>query len=326
MLHKICSPGLTLLFLAPIIGELLSGSSPPTEFLNPFTLLLLVILYGGGALLTRELAHHWNGGWLTILILGAAYGIAEEGLICKSFFDPNWMDIGILGSYGRWLGVNWVWSLELILFHAVFSTAIPVLLVNLMFPAAHSEIWISRWAFKWLSVLWLVNGTFVYFFISSYRPPLILYMLASIAVVILVAIAWRLPSSISVFDQIFTTHSFWFGLIGYLGTIALFVLAWVFPNAGINPLLTLFFMAFLPLMFSWIILKVPGKGILDSPKHQFALASGALSFFIILAPLQELDKSRTDNTSGMTFVSLLFVIFLIWLGWHINHRGSREIS
>jgi hypothetical protein len=29
--------------------------------------------------------------------------------------------------------------------------------------------------------------------------------------------------------------------------------------------------------------------------HQFALMSGGLAFFIFLAPLQELDETRTDN-------------------------------
>jgi len=48
----------------------------------------------------------------------------------KNFFDPAWTDFGILGNYGGWLGVNWVWSLMLTIYHAVFSIAIPVVLVN----------------------------------------------------------------------------------------------------------------------------------------------------------------------------------------------------
>lgn len=46
---------LTLLVLAPAIGELLSGSSTPQQFFNPLSFLLLVGLYGCGALLVREL-------------------------------------------------------------------------------------------------------------------------------------------------------------------------------------------------------------------------------------------------------------------------------
>ena len=47
-------PVLVLLVLAPAVGELLSGSSPPLQFFNPVSFLLLVGLYGCGALLVRE--------------------------------------------------------------------------------------------------------------------------------------------------------------------------------------------------------------------------------------------------------------------------------
>ncbi len=42
--------------MSPAIGDLLSGSSPPLQFFNPVLLLLLVALYGCGALLVREAA------------------------------------------------------------------------------------------------------------------------------------------------------------------------------------------------------------------------------------------------------------------------------
>mgnify|MGYP001154199992 CR=1 FL=1 len=101
-------PIITLLLLSPLCGELLSSSSPPVEFFNPSTLLLFGALYGCGALLIREVVHRWNKGWASIFILGMAYGIFEEGVVVRSFFNPAWMDLGILGMYGRWMGVNWV--------------------------------------------------------------------------------------------------------------------------------------------------------------------------------------------------------------------------
>ncbi len=103
-------PVLTLLVLSPAIGELLSGSSPPLQFFNPLFFMLLVGLYGCGALLVRETValHRLNAAGL--LLLGAAYGIVEEGLMCKSFFNPHWTDTGFLSVYGRAGGVNWVWA------------------------------------------------------------------------------------------------------------------------------------------------------------------------------------------------------------------------
>lgn len=36
--------------------------------------------------------------WLSL------YNILEEGLMVKSFFDPSWLDLGVLGIYGGWGG------------------------------------------------------------------------------------------------------------------------------------------------------------------------------------------------------------------------------
>jgi hypothetical protein len=57
-MRKHLLPALTLFLLSPLIGELVSGSSPPANWLHPMTFLLVVPLYGSGAVLAREL---WGG-------------------------------------------------------------------------------------------------------------------------------------------------------------------------------------------------------------------------------------------------------------------------
>jgi hypothetical protein len=111
--RKTLSPALVLFFLAPVIPELLTGSTPLANFLNPFGFALLVGLYGSGAVVARELTYRLGKGWPALLGLGAAYGIIEEGLMVRSFFSPNWPDLGVLAQYGRWAGVNWIWALQL---------------------------------------------------------------------------------------------------------------------------------------------------------------------------------------------------------------------
>ena len=46
-------------------------------------------------------------------------------------------------------------------------------------------------------------------------------------------------------------------------------------------------------------------------RETFSLAAGLLTFRIILAPLQELDHSRTDVTAGMGLVGLVFAAILL---------------
>ena len=75
-------PVILLLLLAPLIAEVLWGTTTVT---NPAAYLIQIGLYGGGAVLIREVVRRWGGGWPSILLLGAAYGAIEEGLL-----EPNW--------------------------------------------------------------------------------------------------------------------------------------------------------------------------------------------------------------------------------------------
>lgn len=127
-------PWMVLVLLSITFAEFLTGSTfVLLPLLNPLSGLFLIGLYGAGVLLVREAAVRWQKGWPTVLLLGAAYGIAEEGLGTKTFFGP--VGVGHLAVYGHWLGVNWVWATELSLFHAVFSIALPIAMVGLLFPA-----------------------------------------------------------------------------------------------------------------------------------------------------------------------------------------------
>ena len=47
---------LALLFLSPIVGEMISGSTPPLLFVQPFALIFLPAMYGAWALLTHEVS------------------------------------------------------------------------------------------------------------------------------------------------------------------------------------------------------------------------------------------------------------------------------
>ncbi len=142
---------LTLLVLSPVIGELLSGSSPPSRFFNPVAFMFMVGLYGCGAVLIRETAVRRNLGAAGVLLLGAAYGVLEEGLTCKSFFNPFWTDTGYLSIYGRALGVNWVWAFGLTFYHMVVSITVPIFLVEAIFPEAASEPWLRKRGLKFAS-------------------------------------------------------------------------------------------------------------------------------------------------------------------------------
>ena len=132
-------PVLCLLLLSPGIPEYLSSSSPLNAIiLNPpmflFQLLANLGLYGPGVLLVREAKVRWKKGWGPVLLLGAAYGILEEGVALSTLFNPGAGPVGSLGVYGHWLGVNWVWLVGILPVHMIYSISVPILLLGLALP------------------------------------------------------------------------------------------------------------------------------------------------------------------------------------------------
>ncbi len=308
-----------------MIGELLSGSAPPVEFFNPFGLVILPALYGSGALLIRELSLRWGKRWPTILVLGLAYGVVEEGLMVKSFFDPNWMDLGLLGVYGRWMGVNWIWSVSLMVYHATVSIAIPIMLVELIYPHQRDQPWLARRGRVGLSALLVAVVAFGYLALTTYRPPFLHYLFAIFTTIGLGCIGRHLPTQFKSKQFRSAWKSFWIGTLGLGGMTAFFLCSWALPAWGLPPLLTFLALAIGSTTFILLVLRASGGGTWDD-KGRFALAAGALSFFILLAPLSENDPSRLDNPAGMTVVALLTLVALVILRWHIHRRETLKLS
>ncbi len=316
-------PALFLFFLAPAIGELLSGSAPPVEFFNPLILLILSALYGSGAVLARELALRWNKRWPTILTLGLAYGIIEEGLLVKSFFDPNWVDLGILGTYGRVAGVNWVWSVSLTLYHATVSIASPILLTELLYANRRDEPWIGRRGMIGLSILLAAVVLFGALALAPYRPPFIPYLIAIIVTIGLFLLARRLPKRFRPPQSASRLRPLWIGMIGFISMAAFFIGGWALPELGVLPILTIGFLIALALVVLRLLRWVSGEGAW-SDIGRLAIASGTLTFFILLAFIAERSSDRTDNPAGMALVGLAAGVGLLALNLRVRRRVLDE--
>jgi hypothetical protein len=313
-------PAFTLFVLAPMIGELLSGSAPPTEFFNPIAFVLLASLYGSGAIVVRELKIRWRKDFRAVLLLGAAYGIVEEGLMVKSFFDPEWVDLGKLGSFGRWMGVNWVWVEMLTIYHAVFSVIIPIVLVELAYPERKDERWTSDRSFKSFVALLAAVTAFGFFFLTPYVPPLPHCLSTVFVICLFIYMGYRLPAEKVKAKNESTTKAWSLWIIGLTSTAAFFLIFWLSPHVFNHPItvmvlgiLLVFGMLKFLAHFDWNNL------------NRLAIVGGALSFLIILAPLQELDVTRQDNPAGMTLVGLAAIIGLLLLKRKIRAKVKAYI-
>jgi hypothetical protein len=194
-------PVLALLLLAPTIPELLTGSTPVSELVfDPIGFAIgfagIVGLYGTGALLIREFAVYFRKGWGSILLLGAAYGIAEEGLAVHTFFEPAGLaPVGALGSYGHAFGVNWLWALGLTAFHAVYSIALPILLTQLWFPEVKGVRWLDRGAVGLTAGIYLFVVALFSVIVGHGPTPALLALFLAIEAVLLV-LAYRVPADL----------------------------------------------------------------------------------------------------------------------------------
>lgn len=313
-------PIITLLLLSPAIGELLSGSSPPLEFFNPFGFILLVGLYGVGVLIVHEVYIKWKKGWGSILLLGAAYGIIEEGLAVKSFFDPNWMDLGILGTYGRWLGVNWVWSFCLIVFHIIYSIAIPILIFNLLFPALKNKRLMRDKGLRACFIIFLFVVGFIYFLLTPYRPNALLYLVTMIIVTMLVITARKVRADYVTARSVRPIlRAKYFGFVGAAFGFLFFFIMYAIPNLVPIPLIPIILEVLLCLVVLQFVVKY--SGYTKNSYHKLAFTSGLLSPLIFLAFIQEIN-----GILGMSLVAIFFIGFLFYIRKRINSNVSKYAS
>ena len=321
-------PPLVLFLLAPVIGELLSGSAPPSEFFEPLPFFVLAILYGGGAILVRELAVRWNHSWYAILLLGAAYGIVEEGLMVKSYFDPLWQDIGILGYYGRWAGINWIWGIELTIYHSIISITIPILLTELVFPSVRHERWVGRGVITVINVCFTANVIFGNIFLTEYQPGILQYLLAIAAIIALGFVAWRIsrwkkkPSAME--TSVKNPLLFW--LVGFTAMIGFILIFWVLPEFIVLPLVVVILAILMLAGYYWLVRRLSGNFVQWGDLQQLALAAGPLTFLMILAPILEINPNRTEDTTGMAIVGAVAFLMLMLLFWKTVKRMGVNVN
>lgn len=195
-------PVVCLLLLSPGIPEYISGSSPTNAIvLDPprfaFQLLLNLGLYGPGVLLVREAMIRWHKGWASVLLLGAAYGILEEGIALSTLFDPSAHPVGALGTYGHWVGVSWIWVAAIIPVHMLFSISLPILLLGLAAPSTRGKSLLSR---RGRGVAFSVLGLDVAFLFSlvsrasGFWMGWAVFVSSLVAVLLLVIAARAVPS------------------------------------------------------------------------------------------------------------------------------------
>lgn len=334
-------PATLVLFLLPgLTAEPLTGSTPIlVYFLNPVSGITNTLLYGSGALLIREIARRRGLGWASIMLMGGAYGVFEEGLVVNTWANPWLPQVcavvhgkakGIC-DYGRLGAINWSWASSLTVFHALVSITIPILLVELLFPRVARLPWLgrrSRWLFVAAMLLVFAFGLLINAVVYRQHhrpgPPLGPYLVEALLMAGLVWLALRLkPIRARVSTSSKRAPRLWaLRVLAFVVIAVNTALASLFQGAKAPFQAEYVAYTVFALLAFWRLLVV-SRRIGWNDEHRLALASGALGFFILLwDPILELIGSAGGNpTRGTLLWALLYLVMLILLARRVPRRA-----
>ena len=326
-------PLLFLLFLTPGIPEYLSASSQLTLLvISPilfFGLLLANLgLYGSGVVLIREAMIRWKKGWATVFLLGVAYGIVEEGLALWTLFNPLAQPVGNLGFYGHWLGVNWVWTVGLLIFHSVYSIGLPIFLFGLAFPELKRKSLVSMRGIR-ISVVGLIVDSILLFILESaiygpYNPGAGLMIFSGIVIAIFVVAARKLPGD---FLRMKLSEPKWgprkFAVVGALLFPATLLAGGFAAGANIPPEVPMI----VDVIFAMVILTRAFSAMGSSNNQEQKVAFGVGLVF----PIAVFGLIASIGLANPLIVvaDIFFVLFSrrLWRKWHqwsLLHRSAIQ--
>ncbi|MDX2969802.1 hypothetical protein [Kribbella solani] len=147
-------PALGLFFLSPLVAEFLLGNIPITAL---FALLTLAPLYGGGAVLIREVARRRGWGYPSIVILALAYGVIEEGITTQSLFNPDYAGLRLLDpGHISFLGMGAPWTLMVLGLHTLWSITVPIVVMESL-SRRPREPWLGKLGLGVYGVLFAIG-------------------------------------------------------------------------------------------------------------------------------------------------------------------------
>jgi hypothetical protein len=139
---KRIAPAIGLFFLAPFIAEYLLGDFPLTKL---GYLVIMAPMYGGGALLIREVVRRSGKGWPTILVLAFAYAVLEEAFTTQTLFNPNYLQLNLHlldHAYIPALGIGAWWTVFVLSLHTVWSISTSIALIEASVPDRATTPWL----------------------------------------------------------------------------------------------------------------------------------------------------------------------------------------
>jgi hypothetical protein len=196
-------PILALLVLSAVGAELLAAYNDTTGRPGAiaFSVVFFAALYGCPALLIREISRRAGDGWWTIVLLAAAFGLFEAGVVDQALFADSYGEVKgweetLRATYVDPLGIAAFPAQNYVVGHILFSFCAPIALAEAMRPAIADRPWLGRPGIVVTVSAWLVAAGLVFSEALGERYaslPEITVTLALVAGLILVALRGPRP-------------------------------------------------------------------------------------------------------------------------------------
>jgi hypothetical protein len=330
MRWRAVAPVATVIFLSPVLTELLAG------VLRVTTLWLLIpemAVYGLAAALIRETARRAHRGWGNILLLGLAFGVAEECVILQTSLTPQFFPAGT-ASFGWAAGVQWIYLIALVVYESVYAIVISIALAELLFRDRRNDSWLSRRAIVVAGVVLALSSVGVWWLWShvglqrfgptTYQVPPITIALALVAIVALIGAGLALPRRVATPPRRRAWSPWILGPIAFIFALfwwLLIALPYLPPATfqGASPLVPI------AIGLGWATLALLVIRYLSSDRkgwqdrHRFALIFGAILANMLGGAIVILAAAPIDKIGKLVF-DLIALVLLVALGWRLRKR------
>jgi hypothetical protein len=308
------APVIGLFLLAPFVGEFLLGNITIGGLLIG---VLLAPMYGGGAILVRELGRRYGGGWPTMALLACAYALIEEGPLDQLLWNDAYLGVDDFhtATYVPALGTSIALIQTVIALHAVWSICVPIALVETFARDRGSTPWLGRTGLIVVATIFALGAVFVFWGnYTEYRfiAPWSHQIWIGIAIVGLVIAAFAIRSRrLPPLDG--RAPSPWL-----VGTAALVATSGYWMASGFNESAWREWAG----VFAWCLVVAVGVLMISrwsrqrgwNQRHRFALAAGATLTYVWLAfPMAPSDGGTPalDLVSNVVFGSVAVILLLL---------------
>jgi hypothetical protein len=327
------APAFTLIFLAPFIAEVLSGATR-VSFLFAFVPELM--MWGCGALIIRELAKRWDGGWTSVLLLGLGLAVFEECVVQQTSLAPlPWPAIS--ADYGRRYGVNWIYFLYMLGYESVWAVVVPIQVTELIFPERREVTWLRSGGMitsvavfllgarvAWYA--WIKRARPIVFHAPDYDVPwstIAVFLVVIAALMLLAFLARHIERS----DSTTRTAPPWWSMVAAAMLLAfpwyrLMVL--IFGERSTQPYWVAMALGVVWAGFAYFLIRRWSVGRGWNDKHRWGLTFGAVLVCMIAGFSGSSAWPRMDLVGKWVFDLAAMIGFALLAWWIWQRRGRAE--